>query len=69
MSVSGLWLSTGENGVSSSYVDMKARASYKVTDWMDVFARGENLLNQKYETMLGFPMPGATVLAGLSINL
>lgn len=69
MSVSGLWLSTGENGVSSNYVDVKARASYKVTDWMDIFARGENLLNQKYETLLGFPMPGATVLAGISINL
>jgi outer membrane cobalamin receptor len=28
-----------------------------------------NLLNQEYETMLGYPDPGFTILGGLSISL
>ena len=69
MYIGDLYLSTGESAVKSSYVDLKARLGYRVTDWMQVFVRGMNLLNQKYETMLGFPEPGFTVLGGLSISL
>ena len=28
-----------------------------------------NLLNQEYETMLGYPEPGITILGGISISL
>ena len=69
MGIKDLWLSTGEDGVKSSYVDLKARASYRITDFLSVFVRGENLLNKDYETMLGFPEPGITFLGGVAINL
>ncbi|MBQ9659797.1 MAG: TonB-dependent receptor [Bacteroidales bacterium] len=69
MGVNDLYLSTGENAVKSNYVDLKLRLAYRITDWISIFARGENLLNAKYETMLGFPEPGITVLGGVSINL
>ena len=69
MGIKDLWLSTGEEGVKSSYVDLKARASYRFTDFLTVFVRGENLLNKDYETMLGFPEPGITFLGGVAINL
>ena len=69
MGIKDLWLSTGEDGVKSSYFDLNARLSYNLTDWLSVFARAENLLDRKYETMLGFPEPGITVLGGISINL
>ena len=59
---------SGENAVKSSYADLKARLSYAVTDWVTVFVRGENLLNRSYQTMLGFPEPGITVLGGVSLN-
>jgi outer membrane cobalamin receptor len=36
---------------------------------LQVFVRGLNLLNQEYETMLGYPEPGLTILGGLSISL
>ena len=39
-----------------------------MTDWVTVFVRGENLLNRSYQTMLGFPEPGITVLGGVSLN-
>ena len=69
MGVNDLYLSTGENAVKSNYIDLKCRLSYRIADWISVFVRGENLLNQSYQTMLGFPEPGITVLGGLSINL
>ena len=69
MMIRGLYLSTGDNAVTSDYVDLKARLGYKVNDWMQVFVRGLNLLNQEYETMLGYPEPGLTILGGISISL
>ncbi len=68
MGIKDLYLSTGENAVKSSYADLKARLSYRIADWVTVFVRGENLLNRQYQTMLGFPEPGITVLGGLSLN-
>ena len=69
MGIKDLYLSTGENAVKSSYVDLKARLAYRITDWVTAFVRGENLLNRSYQTMLGFPEPGITVLGGVSITL
>ena len=69
MGIKDLYLSTGDNAVKSSYVDLKARLSFRATDWLTLFVRGENLLNRQYQTMLGFPEPGITVLGGVSINL
>ncbi len=69
MGIKDLYLSTGDNAQTASYVDLKARLAWRATDWLTLFVRGENLLNQSYETMLGFPEPGITVLGGLSINL
>ena len=68
MGIKDLYLSTGENAVTSSYADLKARLSYRIADWVTVFVRGENLLNRQYQTMLGFPEPGITVLGGVSLN-
>ena len=69
MGIADLYLSTGENAVKSSYIDLKCRVAWQATDWMCVFVRGENLLNRQYQTMLGFPEPGITVLGGLSFSL
>lgn len=44
------------------------RASFRATEWFDIWARGENLLAQRYEIMAGYPMPKATVMAGLNIH-
>ena len=69
MGIKDLYLSTGDNAVKSSYVDLKARLAYRITDSLTAFVRGENLLNRSYQTMLGFPEPGITVLGGVSIAL
>ena len=44
-------------------------ASFRITDWLSVWARGENLLAQKYEINAGYPMPGATVMGGIHIDI
>ena len=45
------------------------RASYRLCPYARLFVRGENLLAQRYEVMLGYPMPKATFLGGISLNL
>ena len=44
-------------------------ASFRITNWLSVWARGENLLAQKYEINAGYPMPGATVMGGIHISI
>ncbi len=44
-------------------------ASYRPTRNICIFARGENLLAQKYEVVKGFPMPRATFMAGVELSL
>lgn len=63
-----LYLSTGDNAQKSSYTLVDARASYRAMKWLEVFAKGDNLLARKYETMLGFPMPRATFMGGVNFN-
>lgn len=63
-----LYLSTGDDAQKSSYTLVDARASYRAMKWLEVFAKGDNLLARKYETMLGFPMPRATFMGGVNFN-
>ena len=44
-------------------------ASLRLNKLLKVYARGENLLAQRYEVNAGFPMPRATVMAGIEVNL
>ena len=44
------------------------RGSFRVLDGFDVWVEGENLLAQRYEINAGFPMPKATVMAGVNIK-
>jgi iron complex outermembrane receptor protein len=64
-----LYLSVGQNPQKDSYGLLNAKASYQVLPWLNVFAKGENLTNTGYETLAGYPMPGATVLGGINLRL
>lgn len=66
--IDNLNLSTGKDAQTSNYTLVDARVSYRAVKWLDVFVKGDNLLAQKYETMLGFPMPKATFMGGISLN-
>jgi vitamin B12 transporter len=64
-----LYLSTGENAQTTNFTLVDARVDYRALEWMKIFVKGDNLLAQKYETMLGFPMPRATFMGGISLDL
>ena len=78
---SGKWsASTGFQYITGLYTSLNPktkdefllwnlRGSYRATNWLELYIRGENLLDRNYEINLGFPMPGANVLGGININL
>ena len=66
--IGGLYLATGANEKTESYTLVDARVDYRALKWLDVFVKGDNLLAREYETMLGFPMPRATFMGGVSLN-
>ncbi len=65
--IAGLYTQTGPV-VTEDFVLWNVRASFRATRWLDIWARGENLLAQRYEINAGYPMPRATVMAGVNLN-
>jgi len=72
LTVSGEWVGRLTTSTSpeahNSYFLLNARGSYNVLSWLKVFAKGENLLAQRYEINAGFPMPKATFMGGIQID-
>ena len=66
--VEGFYTSVGENENKENFVLWNLRASFRACKWLDIWARGENLLAQKYEINAGYPMPEATVMAGFNLS-
>jgi len=56
------------NEKKDSFVLLDASVTYAVTHNISLWARGENLLAQKYEINLGYPMPRATFMGGVNVN-
>lgn len=42
-----------------------AKVSYKPNERTEIYLRGENLLNQRYQTVYGYQTAGIGVFAGL----
>lgn len=70
--VTGLYTSVvvAEAGsyAQEEFVLWNLRAAFRISRNLRIFARGENLLAQRYQINAGFPMPRATVLGGLSMH-
>ena len=76
----GRWsASTGIQYVKGLYTDLDAatkenfvlwdmQGSFKATNYLSFYARGQNLLAQRYEINAGYPMPKATFMGGVNIN-
>lgn len=77
-------LSTGVQYVAGLYTEVKTdntgnckkedfvlwnlRTQFRAAPWLNIWARGENLLAQRYEINTGFPLPKATVMTGMNIH-
>lgn len=70
--VAGLYTSVVINGrgteTTENFVLWNLRGQFRATKWLDIWVRGENLLAQRYEINAGYPMPRATVMAGINLN-
>lgn len=65
--IDGLYTSTAPV-TQEEYLLWSLRARYRFAPWLHFWARGENLLAQRYEINLGYPMPKATVMVGIHIH-
>ena len=66
--IAGLYTAIGDNPQTEDFVLWNLRASFRATDWLSLWVKGENLLAQKYEINAGYPMPRATAMGGINIK-
>ena len=66
--VENLYTAVGNDEKKEDFWLLNASVTYAATRHISLWARGENLLAQKYEINLGYPMPRATFMGGVSIN-
>lgn len=67
--IGGLYTAVGDNETKENFLLLNATVNYALTKNVGLWARGENLLAQKYEINLGYPMPRATFMAGVNVKL
>ena len=65
--VSGLCTNIAEE-TEEDFTLLSAGIAYRLFPQVKLWARGENLLAQRYEINEGFPMPRATVMAGIHVS-
>ena len=68
MHVENLYTTVGENETKENFWLLNASVTYAATKALSLWVRGENLLAQKYEINLGYPMPRATFMGGVSLH-
>ena len=66
--IAGLYTVVGDNSQTEDFMLWNVRGSFRATEWLSVWARGENLLAQRYEINAGYPMPKATFEGGVHLE-
>lgn len=66
--IAALYMAASKNADKEYFTLWNLTASYRIMKIMKAFVRGENLLAQKYQTMQGFTMPRATIMAGVQLD-
>lgn len=61
--------SEGVSGKTQSYTVLNARVSYKPVKMVEIYLSGRNLLDEDYQILNGYPMPGINFMTGISFNL
>ena len=66
--IEDLYTAVGDNETKENFLLLDASVTYAATRNISLWARGENLLAKSYEINLGYPMPRATFMGGVSVN-
>lgn len=67
--IDGLYTQVDPTEIQENFLLLNVTAAYKALPWLNIWAKGENLLAQKYEVNYGYPMPKATFIGGVNINI
>ena len=59
---------TFQNVTLDAYTLLGGRVSYQVNDFATLSVRGENLLDETYQEVVGYASPGRAVYGGLNLN-
>lgn len=65
--INGLYSAVGPDK-KEDFLLWNARVSYQLTDMIQVWVNGDNLLNTKYQINDGYPMPGIAFMAGVNLS-
>lgn len=55
--------------LTDNFTLWNASVSWSPLSWMEIYAKVENILNQKYQINAGFPMPGTNAYGGIKITI
>ncbi len=66
--INNLYTAVGASETKENVALLDASVTYAATRNISLWARGENLLAQKYEINLGYPMPRATFMGGVAVK-
>ena len=66
--INGLYTAVGNNEKKENFCLLNLAVDYALCKNISLWARGENLLAQEYEINLGYPMPRATFMGGVTLN-
>ena len=64
----GLYTATGTNARQEDATLLHMTLGYRLCPMLRIWAKGENLLAQKYEINEGYPMPRATFMGGVTLD-
>ena len=51
-----------------AYTRVDAAARWRALSWLAPYARVENVVDEEYEAVLGYPSPGRTLIGGLAVT-
>lgn len=65
--VNGLYSAVGPDE-KEDFLLWNARLSYQLSDMLQLWLNGDNLLNTKYQINAGYPMPGIAFMGGINLS-
>ena len=65
--INGLYSTVGPDK-KEDFLLWNARVSYQISDMVQLWLNGDNLLNTKYQINDGFPMPGIAFMGGVNLT-
>lgn len=66
--VCGLYTANGDEDSKQDFTLLNATVSYQLNKTVQLWVRGDNLLDQSYEINSGYPMPGVTFMTGVNLS-